>query len=373
MREPYADRFRLILNDLGAGLAARGDELAEIIERSEPGAARDQRGARDPRRPEPPARRAGRATATRCSSRWPASATGSPASSTTPRSPAQATAERRADLEQGLAQLPPTLRELRLDDDRARSGSPTPARRSSPSSAPRRPPPTRATKALGPFADVGRRRRSISLGDAAEASRRRCVASDPVIRQIRKLAQLGGAPATRNLAKFLRSTCARPTASRTCCSFVYQATGAFNGFDDFGHFVRAFLLITNCNDYVTDHRCSTASRTSRSRPRPSDQDRARATPQARRGGASRARRRAATASSDGRARSRPSPSRPSRRASRRARDATPRPSGAAARDRAVDPDDPGRPRPRAPSPRSASRRPPAAGRRCATRAACSTS
>ena len=36
MREPYPDRFRLILNDLGAGLAARGEELAEIIERSNP-------------------------------------------------------------------------------------------------------------------------------------------------------------------------------------------------------------------------------------------------------------------------------------------------------------------------------------------------
>ena len=35
-RRPYAERFRLILNDLGAGFAARGDELAEIIERSNP-------------------------------------------------------------------------------------------------------------------------------------------------------------------------------------------------------------------------------------------------------------------------------------------------------------------------------------------------
>ena len=36
MEEPYPDRFRLILNDLGAGLAARGEELAEIIERANP-------------------------------------------------------------------------------------------------------------------------------------------------------------------------------------------------------------------------------------------------------------------------------------------------------------------------------------------------
>ena len=36
MEEPYPDRFRLILNSLGAGFAARGEDLAEIIERSNP-------------------------------------------------------------------------------------------------------------------------------------------------------------------------------------------------------------------------------------------------------------------------------------------------------------------------------------------------
>ena len=35
-REPEADRFRLILNDLGAGLAARGPDLAEVLRRANP-------------------------------------------------------------------------------------------------------------------------------------------------------------------------------------------------------------------------------------------------------------------------------------------------------------------------------------------------
>ena len=35
-REPEVDRFRLILNDLGAGLAARGDTLREVLERANP-------------------------------------------------------------------------------------------------------------------------------------------------------------------------------------------------------------------------------------------------------------------------------------------------------------------------------------------------
>ncbi|MBA2522708.1 MAG: MCE family protein, partial [Solirubrobacterales bacterium] len=35
-REPESQRFRLILNNLGAGLAARGDDLAEVIKRADP-------------------------------------------------------------------------------------------------------------------------------------------------------------------------------------------------------------------------------------------------------------------------------------------------------------------------------------------------
>src|SRR4051794_18926030 len=35
-RLPYAERFRLIVNDLGAGLAGRGEDLNEIIRKSSP-------------------------------------------------------------------------------------------------------------------------------------------------------------------------------------------------------------------------------------------------------------------------------------------------------------------------------------------------
>src|SRR5829696_6807236 len=35
-RLPYRDRFRLILNELGAALAARGEELGEVIDRANP-------------------------------------------------------------------------------------------------------------------------------------------------------------------------------------------------------------------------------------------------------------------------------------------------------------------------------------------------
>ena len=65
MEEPYPDRFRLILNDLGAGLAARGDELAEIIERSNPALRETNEVLATPRPPEPRAREPRRRTPTR--------------------------------------------------------------------------------------------------------------------------------------------------------------------------------------------------------------------------------------------------------------------------------------------------------------------
>ena len=72
MREPYPDRFRLILNDLGAGLAARGDDLAEIVERANPALRQTNRVLAILAEPEQGAGPARDATATTCSGRSPA-------------------------------------------------------------------------------------------------------------------------------------------------------------------------------------------------------------------------------------------------------------------------------------------------------------
>ena len=86
MREPYADRFRLIFNDLGAGFAARGEDLAAIIKRADPALRQTNLVLAELARQNK--RSAGsRATATRSCSRGPASAGPQPGSSTTRRSP----------------------------------------------------------------------------------------------------------------------------------------------------------------------------------------------------------------------------------------------------------------------------------------------
>lgn len=246
MREPYADRFRLILNDLGAGLAARGDELAEIVERSNPalreaneviGILADQNRALAQLAVdgqtvlEPLARER--------------DSIGSFINSATDVN--QATAERRAELEEGLALLPETLREVRatMVELKTFSDAGTPLFTVLGEGAPAA---TRATEALGPFAEAATPA-LISLGDASEASQAPLVGSDPLIRDLRTLAN-SAKPAAKNLSKLLRSLDVTG-GFKKLLRFIYRGAGSINSFDNLGHQLRAFLLITNCNDYVT--------------------------------------------------------------------------------------------------------------------------
>jgi ABC-type transporter Mla subunit MlaD len=246
MREPYADRFRLILNDLGAGLAARGDELAEIVDRSDP-ALRETNEvlailARQNQALARLARDGDAVLAPLARDRDQLTGFINSAGTT-----AQATAERGADLERGLELLPPTLRELRatMGELKRFADAGTPLFEDLATAAPAA---TRATRAVVPFAPAATTALT-SLGDAAAASQQPLVDSDPVIRQVRGLAK-SAAPAASNLAALLRSFDSKD-GFRNVLRLVYRAVGAFNGFDNLGHFARAFLLITNCNDYVT--------------------------------------------------------------------------------------------------------------------------
>ncbi|MFL5870926.1 MAG: MlaD family protein [Solirubrobacterales bacterium] len=246
MREPYADRFRLILNDLGAGVAARGHELEQIVERSDP-ALRETNEvlailARQNRALADLARNGDAVLAPLARDR--AALTGFINNAATT---AQATAERGADLQRGLALLPQTLREVRstMGDLQRFSDAGAPLFGDLAAAAPAA---TRAEQALGPFSDSATTALT-SLGDAAAASQAPLVGSDPVIQQVRGFAN-SAAPAATNLQQLLRSFDDK-NGFKNLLAFVYRAVGAFNGFDNLGHFARAFLLITNCNDYVT--------------------------------------------------------------------------------------------------------------------------
>jgi phospholipid/cholesterol/gamma-HCH transport system substrate-binding protein len=245
MREPFADRFRLILNDLGAGLAARGEDLAAIIKRADPALRQTDRVlAVLARQNHQLARLAANSdTVLTPLARERQHLTGFINNANTA---AEATAERSQDLEAGFQRFPAALRQLRLTMSKLRSFSDqaTPVfaefRAGAPGIA-------RATRALGPFAHAATPALT-SLGTAAEQSQQPLVNSDPILRKVRKLAVKAG-PGADSLARLLASL--RTTGGyKSLMSFFFNTTGGINGFDQFGHFLRASLKITNCTQLV---------------------------------------------------------------------------------------------------------------------------
>jgi phospholipid/cholesterol/gamma-HCH transport system substrate-binding protein len=246
MREPFAERFRLIFNDLGAGFAARGEDLEAIIRRADPAlrqtnrvlaelASQNQqlsRLARDSDTILGPFARERRAVAGFIN---------------TANTAAQATAARSQDLEAGFQRFPRALRELRstMVQLHAFSDQATPVfaqfRAGAPAIA-------RSTKALGPFANAAEPALT-SLGTAAEQSRQPIINTDPILRKIRDLAK-ESAPGANILARLLTNL--RQTGFyKQFTSFLYNTTGGINGYDQYGHFLRAALQVTSCTSLIT--------------------------------------------------------------------------------------------------------------------------
>jgi phospholipid/cholesterol/gamma-HCH transport system substrate-binding protein len=245
MREPEVDRFRLILNEFGAALAARGEDLAEVIRRANPALQETDRVlailAAQNRQLADLARDSDTVLEPLAEQR--ASVRGFIAEAGTT---AQATAERREDLEAGLARMPRFMRELRptMAELERFAEAGVPLARDLREAAPSL---TGATRQLERFAPPATDA-MVSLGDAAEQSGGPLAASDPVIRQIGKLARTT-APGAESLAELLRSL--RTTGGvDQLMHFLFNAGAGFNGFDEFGHYMRAQLLVTNCVDYV---------------------------------------------------------------------------------------------------------------------------
>jgi phospholipid/cholesterol/gamma-HCH transport system substrate-binding protein len=244
MKEPYPDRFRLILNSFGAGLAARGDELAEIIERANP-ALRETNNVlailAEQNKVLAQLAEDSDASITALARRRENIASFINQSETV----AAASAERGEDLQESFARFPSFLRELRstMDELDAFSTASTPVFTDLGVAAPAL---TRATKALGPFSKAGIPALT-SLGDAAAKSGPDLVASDPVIKQVRGLAK-SGQPATKNLAKLLANLHKRGGYGYLNDT-VFNSGGSINAFDDFGHFLRALLPLNSCVDY----------------------------------------------------------------------------------------------------------------------------
>jgi phospholipid/cholesterol/gamma-HCH transport system substrate-binding protein len=242
-RQPEVDKFRLILNDLGAGLAARGRTLGDVIERANPAlkqtdevlkilADQNQQLAQlaaDSDTVLGPLAREKDAIAGFINNATVAG---------------EASAERKEDIERGLVEFPQALTELEatMVELRRLSVDATPVaadlRVGAPSLA-------GATQALGPFAAAGTTALT-TLGDAAEQAGPDLVASRGLIKDLGKLGQANasGAIALRKLLVTLRKTGGRDDLYGT----ILGLSNALNGYDSYGHFLRTVIQLNNCAD-----------------------------------------------------------------------------------------------------------------------------
>jgi phospholipid/cholesterol/gamma-HCH transport system substrate-binding protein len=244
---PYAQRFRLIFNELGAGLAGRGEDIEELVKRANPvlrdvdrvfgilSAQRKQLAqlAADSDTILGPLARERRAFAGFITNSGAA---------------AEASSEKGPELEEALRKFPTFLGEFRktMVDLKTFSDAGAPLFEDFGTAAPAL---TDATKTLTPFSEA----LTVSLkslGDAGEASGPYFRKADPVVRKAGELAKTGVNP-TENLAKLfvdLKKTGGWDGLTR----LIYNSGAALNGFDQYGHFGRSRITLTTCLEYIID-------------------------------------------------------------------------------------------------------------------------
>jgi ABC-type transporter Mla subunit MlaD len=245
-RLPYAERFRLILNDLGAGFAARGPDLRDIIRKADPAlretddvlkilAAQNRQLAELARNSDtvlaPLARERGHLSGFIRSSGETAAAT----------------AEVRGPFAQNIQKLPATLRQLRLTM-RQLGGFSDAARPVFSVLGAHAPAITTATRRLAPFSSAS----TFAIKNLAQNTQptgRDLRRADPVVVKLRGLATTAQRPLT-NLSK-LTSSLHKQGGFESLMRFIYWSTGALNGLDKFGHYLRTNILVSSCIEYFT--------------------------------------------------------------------------------------------------------------------------
>ncbi len=244
-RLPYRDRFRIILNDLGAGLAGRGQDLGEVIDRANPALRQTDRVlailAQQNQQLASLASNGDTVLAPLARNR--AHITGFLHNAAIS---GQATAERSADLEEGLRKLPATLHQIRLTSsklkDFADQGTPLFADLNKVA-----PGLNKATINLPKFAQEGIPALQ-TLGTAAQTAGPKLAASDGLLSDLAGTAS-SSVPVGNNFAALL-STFEKTQGFQSLMSFIYNTTGSLNGFDQFGHFQRSNLQLSTCVEVV---------------------------------------------------------------------------------------------------------------------------
>jgi phospholipid/cholesterol/gamma-HCH transport system substrate-binding protein len=241
---PYAQRFRLIFNELGAGLAGRGDDLEVVVKRANPflrdvdrlfGVLSDQRD------------QLAQLTSDSDEILRPLARERSHVAGffTNAGAAGQASSEKGPELEEALQKFPTFLREFRLTMNSLQgfSDAAAPVFADLGKAAPSL---TDATRTLTPFSEATTVALK-SLGETGEASGPIFQEAEPIIRKTTQLAKTGVAPTTE-LARLFTSL-QKTNGWSALTELIYNTTATFNGFDQYGHFSRTLATLTNCPDY----------------------------------------------------------------------------------------------------------------------------
>jgi phospholipid/cholesterol/gamma-HCH transport system substrate-binding protein len=242
---PYAQRFRLILNELGAGFAGRGEDLEELVKRANPVLRDADRlfGILSAQRKQLAQLAADSDEILTPLARERQAVVGFLANSGTA---AEASAEKGPELEEALRKFPTFLREFKLTmrDLKSFSDAGTPLFEDFGTAAPDL---TDATRTLTPFSEA----LTVSLkslGDAGEASGPNFRKADRVVRKARDLAKSGVVP-TNELAKLfvdLKKSGGWDGLTR----LIYNSSAVLNGFDQYSHFARNRVTLSTCLEYI---------------------------------------------------------------------------------------------------------------------------
>jgi len=244
---PYAQRFRLIFNELGGGLAARGSDIEAAVKRANPALRDIDRliGTLNSQRDRLAQLSVDSEQILGPLSRERAHFAGFFVNSG---AAAQASAERGAQLEASLRKFPSFLREFRTTM-RSLAGFSNAAAPVFADLGKAAPAFTEATRLLTPFSAAS----TISLkslGAVGEEAGPTLAAADPVVRKVRDLARSGVKPTAR-LAGLLGSL--RETGGWDhLVELIYNGAATTNGFDKYGHFTRSLVTLTNCLEYEVE-------------------------------------------------------------------------------------------------------------------------
>lgn len=246
-RLPQRQRLAIILNELGAGVAGRAEDLNKTIRRANPALGETNKVLEILGEQNKVLRKLATDSDTVLQplSRDRESVAGFIENANTV---SQATAERREDLEANFERLPRFLSELRPTMTRLEGFADEfePVLRDLGRAAPDI---NRMVRELGPFSEA-----SIpaveSLGEAAVVGRPALVKSKPIVDDLGDLLE-EAKPLSRNLAELTVSLRDTGGIERLMDYLFFQA-GAINGYDSLGHYLRAGLIVNTCTAYSSE-------------------------------------------------------------------------------------------------------------------------